>query len=152
MDFKNFVVDGSERSVKDIISKLKFISKIQIGEKVDVPSLTLSPDGFRTRMYRTWRSTIAGGESRDETLQFFCHTIGEAFDLASRYLNSNDKFFQDIGRILVQSIRESKTGIINHSETYKSDKMHLAEVETFLLTVDTKLNSLASIGILSRGT
>lgn len=99
-------------------------------------------DSWSTKVYRTWKTVTAGGEDRDATLEFFKYVIGEAFDLATRYLQSKDQFFQDIGFIIIQSLREAKAGIINHSKTYEKDEMHVAKIETLLATLDTKLATL----------
>ena len=63
----NFVKDGGERSVQDIVSKLKFISKIKEGELVDVHSLTVMEAGVPTSIYRTF---FTRSESRKITLDF----------------------------------------------------------------------------------
>lgn len=136
---KNFIIDGSERSVQDIVSKLKFMSKIKEGEIVDVASLSLMERGWKTSAYRTF---VARGENRMATLEFFRHVIGEAFDLATKYLQNPEKFFQDIGEMIIIALQESKAGIANYKKTYASDQMYVARVETLMKTVDTKSNDL----------
>lgn len=138
---KNYIVDGSESSVNNTVSKLKFISKIEVGDKVDTNSMTLMKDTWGTSCYRTYKKLIANAESRSNTLAFIRRITGEAFDLASRYLMSQDKFYVDIGIIIVESLQQAKAGIINHKETYKSDALHTSEVETLLTTLDTKLKN-----------
>nr|QBK86401.1 MAG: uncharacterized protein LCMAC102_01960 [Marseillevirus LCMAC102] len=132
---KSFVIDGSERSVQDIVSKLKFMSKIKEGEIVDVQSLTLMEKGWGTSAYRT---LVARGESRKATLEFFRIVIGEAFDLASRYLKRDGQFFHDIGSMIVVALQEAKSGLANHSKTYKDDRMHMSKIETLVQTLDTR--------------
>lgn len=136
---KNFVIDGSERSVQDIVSKLKFISKIKEGDIIDVASLTLTPKNLGTSVYRT---VIARGESRCAALEFFRQVIGEAFDLATRYISSDQLFFKEIGLMVINALKESKMGIVNHSKTYKEDDMYVSKVETLIETLDTKTSDL----------
>lgn len=138
---KNFVVDGSERSVQDIVSKLKFISKIREGEIVDVSNLSLSERNWKTSMYRT---LFARKESRHMTLDFFRQVVGEAFDLATLYLRSEEQFFQNIGSMIISALQESKAGILNHAKTYSHDRMHVSKTETLLRTLDTKISDLHS--------
>lgn len=136
---KSFVIDGSERSVQDIVSKLKFISKIKEDEVVDVTSLSLAEKGWATSAYRTYRAIIArDNESRDDTLEFFRQVTEKAFDLAGKYLTSNDVFYQEIGTMIINALQESKVGISNHAKTYKKDRMHVSKIETFITTLDTK--------------
>lgn len=136
---KSFIIDGSERSVQDTVSKLKFISKIQVGEVVDVHSLTLSPISFVTSVYRT---IVARGESREHTLDFFRRTIQDAFDLTIECLQREETFFKDTGIIIVTAINESKRGIINHSETYGDDRMYTSKIDTLIISIDTRLKDL----------
>lgn len=139
---KNFVMDGSERSVNDVLSKLRFISKIKVGDKLDINSMTLMEDSWSTTLYRTYRSIIAKKESKADALEFFRTVIGEAFDLATRYLSSHDRFFSDIGIQLVELLQLAKVGINNHIKTYTHDSFHTAKVESLITILDTKLKTL----------
>ena len=132
----NFVKDGSERSVQDIVSKLKFISKIKEGELVDVHTLTIIESGVVTSLYRTF---ITRSESRRITLDFFHRIIGSAFDMIALYLEEKGDFGRQIGIMILNSLKESKDGIISHGKTYRKDRMYKSEIETLILTLDTKL-------------
>lgn len=137
---KNFVTDGSERSVQDIVSKLKFIAKIKEGEKVDVQSLIIvDAEQWSSRIYRT---LIARGESREATLEFVRNVIGEAFDLAIRYLTRGQEFFRQIGDMIVQSLQESKQGLLNLTKTYRDDRMYTSRIDTLVTTIDTKTSDI----------
>ncbi len=131
---KSFAVDGSERSVQDIVSKLKFISKIREGEKLDVKSLTLG-EGFKDSVYRTF---VARNESRYTTLEFIRMIVHEAFDLASKYLQKEEKFFKDIGKMVITSLNECKSGLLNLIKTYSEDRMYISRLETLMTTLETK--------------
>lgn len=139
---KNFVIDGSERSVNDTLSKLRFIAKIKPGDKLDINSMTLMEDSWSTTVYRTYRSIVAKKESKSDALEFFRTVIGEAFDLATKYLSSNDKFFLDIGVQIVELLQLAKVGINNHIQTYTHDSFHTAKVESLITILDTKLKTL----------
>jgi len=136
---KSFVVDGSERSVQDIISKLKFIAKIQDGEKLDVCSLTLHKDTLGTSLYRT---IVARDESRDRALEFIRCVIGEAFDLASKYRRKEESFFKKIGEMIILALKESRAGLLNLTKTYELDRMFVSKLETLMVTLDTKTEDL----------
>jgi len=132
---KSFVIDGSERSVQDIVSKLKFISKIKEGEKVDVQSLTLCESGLGTSLYRTF---VARGESRENALEFIRSIILEGFNLASKYLKKPEKFLKDIGKMIIDALHESRAGLVNLTKTYQADRMYVSKVETLMSTLETK--------------
>ena len=138
----NFVKDGSERSVQEIESKLKFISKINEGELVDVRTLTIMENGPVTSFYRTF---LTRSESRNITLDFFKRVIGDAFDIIVMYLKEKDGFSHHIGDIMLESLKDSKEGILNHKNTYRKDRMYTSEIEALILTLDTKLDEFNKI-------
>ena len=136
---KSFVIDGSERSVQDVVSRLKFISKIQEGEKIDVQSLVLCEPGTKTSLYRT---LIARNESRERSLEFFRNTIGEAFELATKYLHRKEIFFKEIGGMIITALQECKIGLKNSTKTYADDKMFISKIDTLISTLNTKSRDL----------
>jgi hypothetical protein len=138
----NFVKDGSERSVQDIVSKLKFISKIEEGEIVDVRSSTIMEVGWTSSLYRTF---FTRNESRKTTLDFFRQIISNAFDMITLYLNAKDSFYIQIGTMIFESLQESKIGIANHGKTYRKDRMYISQIETLILTLDKELVEFKNI-------
>lgn len=138
----NFVKDGSERSVQELVSKLKFVSKINEGELVDVHTLTIMETGIATSLYRTF---LTRSESRKITLEFFGRIIKDAFDMIILYLKERDDFSQQIGVMMLRALREAQEGIINHGKTYRKDRMYTSEIETLMLTLDAKLKEFDRI-------
>ena len=138
----NFVKDGSERSVLDIVSRLKFISKIKEGELVDVHSSTIMEAGWQSSVYRTF---FTRREGRKITLDFFRQSISNAFDMITLYLNMKDVFYRQIGVMIFETLQESKSGISNHGKTYRNDRMYVSQIETLILTLDTELLEFQSI-------
>lgn len=133
---KCFSLDGREKSVQDVVSKLKFISKITIGEIVDVGTLTLMDNTWKTSAYRT---ILARGESREKTFELFAETTSIAFEMATEYLSDSTPFLYNIGLMIMDAIQESKQGILNHSKTYGEDKMFVARSETLIKTIEAKI-------------
>jgi len=133
---KNFVLDGGQHSVQDVISRLRFISTIKAGEKIDVASLSVQSDTLVGRLYRT---IIARGESRIATLEFIRQTLGEAFDLASAYAIREDPFNRKIGQMIIAALSAAKNGIVGLIETYKDDRMFVSRVEILVGTLDAKI-------------
>lgn len=137
---KTFVIDGGQHSVQDVISKLKFISTLKPGEKIDVASLSVQPDTFAGRLYRT---ILARGESRSATLEFIRQTLGEAFDLVSAYVVREDSFNRKIGQMIIAALSATKTGIMGIAETYKDDRMFVSRVETLVGTLEAKIADMS---------
>lgn len=142
---KDFILNGGDRSVQDIMSCLKFISKIKVGDVVDVGSRTLMKKCISTSLYRTM---IARKEGRGKALDFFRVTIGESLDVASEYLkidkNANT-FYKDIATVIINSLNDVKKGIINHSKTYAYDCDHVSKIETLLDFLDIEIKELVRI-------
>jgi hypothetical protein len=134
-----FTRDGSEKHLNDTLSRLKFISKIKPNEIVDTRSMSLMEIGWFTSVYRTF---VVRTEGRDATLDMFKNVIDMAFDLAELYSTSDERMYKDVGNTLIESIRQSKTGILNHSKTYDTDRMYASKTEAFIRTVDIRLDAL----------
>lgn len=135
---RTYRVDGSEKLVFEVLSKLRFISQIKEGCVVDTSTLTMMEIGIKTSAYRT---ILARGESREATLVMFNEVVSSAFELLEKYyVTSNDLFFRDIGVKLVECLQSSKEGMKNHIKTYVSDNMHTSKVKTLLDSIDMKLS------------
>jgi hypothetical protein len=131
------ITDGGHNSVQDVISRLRFISMLKPGERIDVTSLSIQPDTFLMRLYRT---TIARGESRNTTLEFIRNTLNRAFDLIAIYKKTNDPFNGKISQMIVSSMNAAKSGVLSLIETYKDDRMYVSRVETLISTFDAKID------------
>ena len=140
---KSFVIDGSEHSVQDVISRLRFIATLKPGEKIDVATLSVQEDGLRGRIYR---SIVARGESRQATLDFIRQALGEAFDLVATYIKREDDFSKKIGQMVIEALALAKKGIESLKETYKDDRMYVSRVETLVGTLDAKVADLEKPG------
>jgi len=132
----NFVKDGGDRDVQDIVSKLKFISKIKEDEILDVKSETLMEKGWITTGYRT---IFARKECRKGALDFFRDVTNQALEKISNYLDKDGEFYYNVSAMIFSVLKESKDGIQNYQKTYKDDKMYVSEIETFLLLLETKI-------------
>ena len=133
-----FSIDGTDINVQDVLSKLKFLSKIKKGEKLNVTSLTISEDTFFTNIQRYFHVL----ESRDKTLEFIKRVSDDALNIALKCLQSRDSFHHNIGRIVISNLREIKGGIDNLGSTYGEDRMFVAKIETFQTLLDVKIMDL----------
>jgi len=133
---------GRNKSVEEIISSLKFISKFKAGEILNTQNETLTQGGWITSI---WRTFIYRRESRQETLEFFRRVTNDAFAMLNCFLRDNDRFNQELGVMIFNAIRESRDGIENHKKTYSSDQRYVSEIETFLLLLDARLKEYKKI-------
>ena len=127
----------------NIVSKLKFISKIEQGEKIDTQSLTAFTSSFATRLYRTFFSR---GESRDTTFRFISDVINKAFGLLKQYLSEeSDKKNKDNINELIHSLELSVSGLQNLSDTYGKDRMYVSLLDTLINSVKSKTTTIRKL-------
>jgi hypothetical protein len=119
---------------KETISRLKFIGKIQIGEKVNLKYMYIQNDGFITQLSR-----IIFQENRSKTLTFLQDTVNKAFEILKCYQKSKKKSDKIMCTNLVEDLKNSKAGLINLKETYSMDIKFCCDIDTILQLVDAKL-------------
>lgn len=138
-NLKYFLIDGSERAVQDILSKLDFISKIREGEKVDISSMSVCSNDWKTSLYRT---LFARNESRKATLEWLRSIYADAFMLIDVCLGKSNEFYSTIASKIAESIMISKQGLISLRETYSTDRLFVSKIETLISTLEAKRNDL----------
>ena len=130
---------------RNIISKLKFIGKIQKGEKINIKYMYIQPQGFVTQLSRTFVNQC----NRTNALNFIRETIYKSFiiykELEKDIIRTEQKSIDSIDKkstlvYLKTDIDNAKKGIINIKNTYIDDvKLScdfdklLQEIEAFLL-------------------
>jgi hypothetical protein len=123
-------------SNKETISRLKFIGKIQIGDKVNLKSMYIQPDGLVTQLLRSINQ-----DNRNKTLIFLQDTISKTFEILKCYEKSIKNSDQIMCSNLILDLKNSKMGINNLKETYTLDIKFVCDLDTLLQTIDAKLNS-----------
>jgi len=119
---------------KETISRLKFISKIQIGEKINLKYMYIQNDGLITQLTRTICQ-----DNRTKTLTFLQDTINKAFEILKCYQKSKKKSDKIMCVNLVQDLRGCKGGLKNLKETYITDIKFCCDVDTLVEMIEAKL-------------
>lgn len=158
---QTFVLDGSEAQINDINGKLKFISRIKVGQKVDTDYGILQPDNWNTSLYRTLISSFRG-EGRYKTLKYIQDTINTGYYISDKYLSSLKRpefldhsgnrpittsekdYFFNIGYTIYLNIRDSMKGIMAIRQTYSYDAKFGSEIDAMLETLKLKIQTLES--------
>jgi hypothetical protein len=125
-------------SDNDVISKLKFIGKIQKGEKVNVRSMYVQHDGIATKISRSFINV----DSRSNTYNFLTNTIKRSFDLIHLHSKSNTPFEYNLVINLIKDLKESKLGIENLKGTYSSDIMFCCQLDTLIQDIEGRLSEI----------
>ncbi len=137
-DSKEFVL-ANETFMQDVLAKLKFVSKIKIGEKIDVDSLTMvSANSWGSSVYRTYRTILWTEESRDVSHDFLQKLTDDAFELTRTYLSQKEEYYKVLGNKILLAILESVKGIQNLIKTYANDRLYVSKLETLIQVLQAK--------------
>ena len=128
----------------EIISRLKFIGKIQKDEKINVKYLYVQPDNILTRISRT----IVAPDNRNNTCNFITSTIKRSFDILNLHLNNNRPFDKLYCYNLITDLRKAEEGLQNLIKTYKEDKMFACKIETIIEEIRARLEDIKEFKIL----
>jgi hypothetical protein len=120
---------------KETISRLKFIGKIQIGDKVNLKSMYIQPDGLITQLLRSLNQ-----DNRSKTLIFLQDTFTKTFEILKLYEHSTKSAEQIMCANIISDLKLSKSGLCNLKETYADDIKFVCDLDTLLQTIDAKLD------------
>lgn len=150
-----FSLTGDQR-VQNVIGRLKFISKIQDGEKINIKDLFVRDnDSVFQRLLRSIKnySTYISGsdivESKEATLEFIQEAVNDAITLISLYREGNITFNTQIADIIVKNLEEAKGGIHNSIRTYRYDRRFISHAEAVMQTLEARIKNLRDNGLMN---
>ena len=119
----------------ELISRIKFISKIKQGEKINTRGFFIQNDTLLSKLSRSFLYQ----DSRTNTINFISETLLQVFHLLKLYVTT-DKL-SDISMCInvIEDIGNMKKGIINLQSTYQDDAIIVSKLETFVQEIDSKL-------------
>jgi hypothetical protein len=120
---------------KEVMSRLKFIGKVQKGEKINVKYMFIQPEGIITRISRT----IINQDCRENTLNFVRNTITSTFQIINIYSSSTKDSQKHICLNIIQDLKHSTKGITNLKNTYRDDVKLGCDLDTLLQEIDAFL-------------
>jgi hypothetical protein len=115
----------------EIQSRLKFISNVQIGDKINVKFMLIQKDCVSTKISRTLYY-----ENRITTLNFVRDNINRALEIITKSCCQQDK---ELTSNLIIDLKNSKIGIENLRQTYISDIKFCCDLNTVLQNIDIKI-------------
>ena len=140
-DTANFNINGME-SNKEVISKLKFIGKVQKGEKINVRHMFVQPEEIVTTISRT----LIHQDNRQNTLNLVRSIINRTIEIISEYSVSNNDTHRLLCPKIIVDLRIARNGLINLKDTYLEDVKFCCDMDTILQDVDTKLLEIEATG------
>lgn len=120
---------------KETISRLKFIGKIEINDKIDLKNMSIAHDGLITQISRT-----VFQDNRSKTLVFIQDTISKAFEILKCYENSKKNHEKLMCLNVINDLKVSRTGLKNLKETYNTDIKFCCDIDVLLEMIDGKLS------------
>jgi hypothetical protein len=124
----------------DIIPKLKFIGRLNKGDKINVKNLYIQPNNFINRIDRS----LFHIDDRVNTLMFVDTTIRKGFDLFLSHVANNSPFDNILCVNIMNDLRNAKKGMLNLKETYNTDVMFTCKIDALVEEIDAKLTELES--------
>lgn len=120
---------------QEIISRIKFISRLNKGDKINTKYMYVQPDGIATSLSRTFYRQ----DNRANAMTFFKDTINRGFELLITLKRSDinaDKILLDN---MISDLKLSKNGLENMKFSYISDTKFVCDIDTILGDIDSKL-------------
>jgi hypothetical protein len=138
--FKDSELPFNMDTNKEVISRLKFISRINKGEKINIRNAYpfVQQDDLPTKISRTFYNK----DNRGNALNFVRSTVMRSFEIVSTYRNSERQSDRVTCRHIIADLRRAKEGINNLKQTYIADTMFCCEMDTILQGIDAQLAEL----------
>jgi len=127
-------------SRQDVITKLKFLSRVAKGQKINVKDMTLQDESWVTSASRS----IWNIDNRNNTMTFIQNTITTAFNMITLLLKSDTVGDRQICKTIVSDIVSSKNGIKNLKSTYTDDTYFCCGVDTYVQMIEAHMTDLKS--------
>lgn len=129
-----------DENQQNTITKLKFLGKVNKGEKINVREMTLQSEGYVTAISRS----VWNVDNRNNTVSFIQNTIQAAFNLVQLLSKNSGISDHELAKTIVRDISLAKIGINNLKTTYSEDTFFCCSVDTYVETMNAKLLDIKS--------
>ena len=121
---------------QEVISRLKFIGKINKGEKINTLHMFVQPSGICTTISRTFIHQ----DNRMNTLNFCRDTIHRSFELLITFERSSDSADLLLYNNMVQDLKKAINGLNNLKLTYISDTKFCCDMDTMIEDITSRID------------
>lgn len=141
-------IERRTSDAQDVISKLRFLSKVKKGERLNVSGLSVVGTSWYDKFLRAWNTM---GDSKDvgdikegrrKSLEFIKELYDSSLKLAKSMIGETSSYYTDLWDMLLKSMKEAQPGITNLMNYYESDRLYISEVETFMDVLNAKIHDL----------
>ena len=125
-----------DSNTSDVISKLKFIGKIQKGEKINVRFLYVQPHNWLTSITRT----LFNNDNRKNAFNFIENIVNRSFEIINYNKLSIYPIHREIVKNIVADLKQAIIGILNLKSTYEFDTMYCCQLDTLVESVSSRIS------------
>ena len=125
----------------EIVSRLKFIGRIQKGEKINVKYMYVQADSLMTKISRTFLAT----DNRMNCYNFLENTIKRSFDVVKLNQSSSKISERCLVVNIISDMKCALEGISNLKDTYIHDVMFGCNLDTLVQETTAHLVELEEI-------
>jgi len=126
-----------QSDIEKISSQLKFISKLEPGQKISVNSQYIQNNTYYTSMVR-----YLTGESREKVYEYICDVIKDSFSVLDSLSDSSNTYDIEICKNIIGDLINLKPGLANLKTTYRKDKNYVSKMETLVQNLNVKIQEL----------
>jgi ribosome maturation protein Sdo1 len=124
----------------DVIPRIKFIGKIQKGEKMNVKHMQIQQDTILTKIFRSF----VYNDNRTNTFNFINTSIKKAFEILNMHMDSDKQFDKKICQNIINDLRQCRYGMINIKDTYMDDLMFCCKMDSLIEESEARINDIES--------
>jgi hypothetical protein len=125
-------------STPEILSRLKFLSHIQKGDKLGSKTMTLQTDSWYTRFIRTWVTP----DNRQNSLRLIKEVISRSFEILLMVIESQKESDIFQCRMIIADLVKCQIGLCNLKATYSDDTKFGCDMEILLQQIAARLSEI----------
>jgi len=115
-------------TTQETISRIKFIGRLNKGDKINTRHMYVQPYGVITAISRMFLYQ----DNRGNTLNFCHNTITRSFDLLTFFAVSNKNSDKVLYMNLLKDLHQAKIGLVNLKFTYVTDTKMCCDLDTLM--------------------
>jgi hypothetical protein len=124
----------------EIIPRIKFIGKIQKGEKMNVKHMQIQQDTIITKIFRSF----IYNDTRVNTFTFINTSIKKAFEVLLMHIDSDKPFDRTICQNIMSDLRQCRFGMQNVKDTYMDDLMFCCKMDALMEETNARIYDIES--------
>ena len=133
----------SNNTFAELLSNLKFLSKIKKDQKINVRDMFIQENNWTTSISRT----VYKVDNRKNTLHFIQNLITTSFSTCKSLINSDIKSDNTMAQSLLKGLLNSRNGIENLKYTYKDDIHFACILDTIIENINVQITEFNDIQI-----